>query len=102
MAPRCDLCEVAKVSGLCPSKRHVKLSPKKLATSKVQEKIEEAEVKVELEPAVVDGKVIEGRIVKNETSETGVGPEDHPDSMEERTIKEEHDGQVDESSKLVW
>lgn len=91
MAPRCDLCSVSKVSGLCPSKRHVKSSPTKKLPPKEEEEGEQAQVKVELEPAVIGDKVLEGEVRRTDGTE-----------VEKRVIKEEHDGHVDTSARLVW
>lgn len=88
MAPRCDLCSVSKVSGLCPSKRHVKATPTK-ALPPGKEK--EAQVKVAVEPAVISDKVLEGEVLQTDGAE-----------VEKRLVKEEHDGHIDTSAKLVW
>ena len=54
VGPRCDLCNVAKVPRLCPSKQAV--SPRKKTPSKLIKKLEEEDGKPEL-PIEVEAKV---------------------------------------------
>ena len=57
--PRCDLCDVAKVARLCPSKRVV--SPKKGSPSKVKK-----EEQREHSPKIEIGIEVEKTVVKEE------------------------------------
>lgn len=92
------MCSLSKVSGLCPSKRYIKASPIKKgsvndpATVKVDAE-PEANVKIELEPALVEGQVIQSELVKTEEQDT---------LIEKRHMKEEHNDHVDTSTSLVW
>ena len=62
VGPRCDLCDVASVSGLCPSERVVKLSPKKREQEEAKAKIE-----VTVDPILIKGEIVEGVIKKDES-----------------------------------
>ena len=63
VGPRCDLCDVAKVPGLCPSKQAV--SPRKTTRAKAEQAEVKAEPKVEVvAPAIIDGQIVEGKLLE--------------------------------------
>lgn len=62
VGPRCDLCNVAKIPGLCPSKQRV--TPRKISKAKKEELEGEAKIKIEIEPALVDDTIVQGELLE--------------------------------------
>jgi hypothetical protein len=91
VGPRCDLCDLAKIPRLCPSKRTV--VPR--SPSKAKKEEADALVKIEVPPAIVGGDIISGELLV----EPAAG-----EAVEVRHIKEEAGPERDEVaiSSLAW
>jgi endonuclease-3 len=69
IGPRCDLCHVARVPGLCPSKQAVSPRKPKISPAKA-EHLAEPVVKVEVDDAVIEGAKVEGEVLLEANGET--------------------------------
>lgn len=72
VGPRCDLCDVAKVPRLCPSKRVVspkKSSPKKLKLELKEEDFEKGKPEITVEVEEVKVTVVVETVIESEANE---------------------------------
>jgi len=62
--PRCDLCEISKVAGLCPSKRKVVV--KKTHRAKTEQLEADAKTKIDLPTVFIKGEIVTAELVLTE------------------------------------